>query len=42
MRDAELIAAHLRHALDTLAGLGGTLTPDEVIGRIFATFCIGK
>ncbi len=38
----ELIAGALRNALDQLAGLGGTLTPDDVIGRVFATFCIGK
>ena len=38
----ELVAGHLRAALDALAGLGGRLTPDEVIGRVFATFCVGK
>ncbi|MEX1017925.1 MAG: GTPase [Phycisphaeraceae bacterium] len=38
----ELVAARLRGALDALAGLGGELTPDEVIGRVFATFCVGK
>ncbi len=38
----ELIAGRLRAALDDLAGLGGQLTPDDVIGRVFATFCIGK
>ena len=38
----EILAGHLRAALDALAGLGGRLTPDEVIGRVFATFCVGK
>lgn len=38
----ELVAGALRSALDQLAGLGGTLTPDDVIGRVFATFCVGK
>ena len=38
----ELIAGALRSALDQLAALGGTLTPDDVIGRVFATFCVGK
>ncbi len=38
----ELIAGHLREALDALAALGGQLTPDDVIGRVFATFCVGK
>lgn len=40
--DVELIAGHLRQALDDLAGLGGQLSPDDVIGRVFATFCVGK
>jgi tRNA modification GTPase len=39
---AELVAAALRGALDSLACLGGAMTPDRVLGRIFATFCIGK
>lgn len=39
---AELIATDLRHALDALGSILGQVTPDDVIGRIFATFCIGK
>ena len=42
LSDIELIADGLRGALDELASLGGALTPDDVIGRIFATFCVGK
>ncbi len=38
----ELVAGVMRQALDQLAALGGRVTPDEVIGKIFATFCIGK
>jgi tRNA modification GTPase len=38
----ELVAHHLRAALDDLAGLGGKMTPEDVLARIFATFCIGK
>lgn len=38
----EMVADGLRKALDELAGLGGELTPDDVLGRVFATFCIGK
>lgn len=38
----ELVAGAMRHALDQLAGLGGQLTPDDVIGLVFATFCVGK
>lgn len=39
---AELIAGVLRLALDELAALGGRMTPDDVLGRVFATFCVGK
>jgi tRNA modification GTPase len=38
----ELIAATMRAALDNLSSLAGDITPDEVLGRIFATFCVGK
>ena len=41
-RVPELDAAALRHALDLLGELTGTQTPDDIIGRVFATFCIGK
>ena len=39
---AELAAAAMRSALDDLASLAGSLTPDDILGRIFASFCIGK
>ena len=42
LAEIELAAAGLRDALDALAGLGGELTPDDVIGKVFATFCVGK
>ena len=38
----ELVAQAVRSALDDLAGLGGRMTPDDVIGRVFARFCVGK
>ena len=38
----ELVAAAMREGLDAMAGLGGRMTPDDVIGRVFATFCVGK
>ncbi len=38
----ELAAEALRRALDALGELTGHLSPDDIIGRIFATFCIGK
>lgn len=38
----ELVAAGLRLALDDLAALAGDISPDDVLGRIFSTFCVGK
>jgi len=38
----ELIASSLRAALDALGEVTGRISPDDVIGRIFSTFCIGK
>jgi len=38
----ELIAASLREALDAIGEIAGAASPDDVIGRIFASFCIGK
>ncbi len=38
----ELVADGLRGSLDQLEHVLGRVTPDEVIGRIFATFCVGK
>ena len=38
----ELAAASLRAALDDLGELVGVIPPDEVLGRIFAGFCVGK
>ncbi|MBX3376093.1 MAG: 50S ribosome-binding GTPase [Phycisphaeraceae bacterium] len=40
--EAELAASSLRQALDALGEVTGRISPDDVIGRIFATFCIGK
>lgn len=40
--EAELIASALRDALDALGSLTGEITPDDVIGRVFASFCVGK
>lgn len=42
LTDMELIAERLRTALDHLAALGGAMTPDDVLGKVFSTFCIGK
>ncbi len=38
----EYAATHLATALDALADLAGETTPEDVLERIFSTFCIGK
>ena len=38
----ELVALDLRGALDALGEITGQTTPDEVLARIFANFCVGK
>jgi tRNA modification GTPase len=38
----EFLALELREVLDALGGVLGQVTPDDVLGRIFAGFCIGK
>lgn len=38
----ELIAANLRQMIDTLGEVTGEVTRDDVLGRIFSSFCIGK
>ena len=42
IEEPELIAIGLRDALDALGELIGEVTPDDVLGRVFATFCVGK
>lgn len=38
----ELLAEELRRAADDLGEITGRLTSDELLGRIFSSFCIGK
>lgn len=42
LADPALVAGELRAALDALEELAGRISPDDIIGRIFATFCVGK
>lgn len=39
---AELVAEDLRHAHQRLGEITGTFTSDDLLGRIFSSFCIGK
>ncbi|MCL7461421.1 tRNA uridine-5-carboxymethylaminomethyl(34) synthesis GTPase MnmE [Pseudomonas sp. NW5] len=38
----ELLAEDLRLAHQALGAITGTFTPDDLLGRIFSSFCIGK
>jgi tRNA modification GTPase len=38
----ELAATHLRTAAGRLEDLIGAVTPDDVLGRVFGQFCVGK
>ncbi len=38
----EVVASSLRLALDAFGEVTGRISPDDVIGRIFSTFCVGK
>ena len=38
----ELMAEELRLAHQALGEITGEVTSDELLGKIFATFCIGK
>jgi tRNA modification GTPase len=35
-------ATHLRAAVTALDDLIGAVTPDDVLERVFASFCVGK
>ncbi|SFL93513.1 tRNA uridine-5-carboxymethylaminomethyl(34) synthesis GTPase MnmE [Marinobacter zhejiangensis] len=38
----ELLAEDLRAAQDALGEITGAVTPDDLLGKIFSSFCIGK
>jgi len=40
--DAAAAATHLRAAVGALDDLIGVVTPDDVLDRLFASFCVGK
>ncbi len=41
-RQGELLAEELKLAQDALGEITGAVAPDDLLGRIFSTFCIGK
>jgi len=40
--DAAAAATHLHAAVGALDDLIGVVTPDDVLDRVFASFCVGK
>lgn len=38
----ELVAEHLRAVLKCLGGISGETTPNDVLAKIFSSFCVGK
>ena len=38
----EFLALELRESLDELGAILGSISPDDLLGRIFSSFCIGK
>src|SRR5690606_25955411 len=41
-RAGELLAEELRLAQNALGEITGSVTPDDLLGAIFSSFCIGK
>jgi tRNA modification GTPase len=41
-RSPEFLALDLREALDAIGEITGETTPDDILGAIFSSFCIGK
>ena len=38
----DLLAFHLREAIDQMAAITGSITSDTILTTIFSRFCIGK
>ena len=38
----DLLSVDIRQALDAIGSITGTITSDDLLGNIFANFCIGK
>ncbi len=42
LAQAELLADELRAALHAMAELGGAVSTEDLLGRVFSAFCVGK
>ena len=42
LADPEVVALLLKETLGALASISGEVTPDDILGKVFANFCIGK
>jgi tRNA modification GTPase len=42
LQTPELVATSLRESLNSIGAITGQVTPDEIIGEVFSTFCVGK
>ena len=38
----ELVSQHLRSALDAIGEIVGKVTTEDILNKVFSTFCIGK
>ena len=41
-RPPELVACDVREALDCIGEISGRTTGEDILDKIFSTFCIGK
>ncbi|MFO0835292.1 MAG: GTPase [Phycisphaerales bacterium] len=42
LSNPEIVAESLREALDHLGAISGRLTTEDILGKVFSTFCVGK
>jgi len=42
MQTPEFCAASLRSSLNALGEITGQISPDDVLGHVFSSFCVGK